>query len=149
MASYRERKLQDGTNRVTALIEIRIPKSSEKFRDSDTFNKRKDAKKWAETRGKEIRARIKDGQRPTERCEQGRMLADAVGTYIEKDRKGMGKTKEQMLKTIPDEWKIAKLSCDQFTDNDIYRFAEEIADRERVYRASRLGVFETIRSHSS
>lgn len=42
MASYRERKLQDGTNRVTALIEIRIPKSSEKFRDSGTFDRRKD-----------------------------------------------------------------------------------------------------------
>ena len=132
MASYRERKLQDGTNRVTALIEIRIPKSSEKFRDSGTFDKRKDAEKWADRREKEIRTQIKAGHRPTKRSEQGRTLADAINTYIEKDRGGIGKTKAQVLKTIRDECKIAKLPCDQITDSDIYRFAEEIADREGV-----------------
>lgn len=132
MASFRERKLKDGTTSVTAMVEVRIPKSSEKFRDSRTFDKMKDAKKWAELREKEIRAQIKAGQRPTKRNEQGRTLGDAIDVYIEKDRKGMGKTKAQVLATIRDECAIAKLPCDQITSDDIYKFAEEIADRPDV-----------------
>jgi len=132
MASFRERKLKDGTTRVTALIEIRIPQSDDKFRDSQTFDTRSKANQWAESREEEIREQMAVGKAPTKRSDRRKTLGDAIDRYVAEYRRTMGDTKAQVLRTIRNECKIAKMRCDTINSDDIYSFAKEIADREGV-----------------
>lgn len=136
MASYRERKLQDGTTSVTALIEIRIPKSPDKFRDSQVFDTRKKAERWAKDREEEIREQISVGQKPTKRSTSRRTLGDAIDRYLDKNLRTMGDTKAQVLRTIRNEYDIAKMRCHQITSVELVAFVEELHDRPNLSSAS-------------
>lgn len=132
MASFRERKLQDGTTSVTALIEVRIPQSSDKFRESRTFDTHKKAARWAKIREEEIREQISVGQTPKKRSDKRKTLRDAIDRYVMEFRGAMGDTKAQVLRTIREECAISNLRCDQITSDDIYNFATEVSEREGV-----------------
>lgn len=128
MATFRERTLKSGKTSVTAQIKRKNPD----FFDSRTFSTKKEAKKWADKREGEINAQIKSGVKPTKRSSQRRTLADAIDRYISEDRTSMGDTKAQVLRTIRDEYEIAKMPCDQITSVDISAFASQLWDRPKV-----------------
>lgn len=132
MATFIERTLKSGKISVTAQIIRRNPK----FSDSKTLTTRKAAEKWAAKREKEIDEQISSGIKPTKRSTQQRTLGDAIDRYIEENRRAMGDTKEQVLRTIRNEYDIAKMSCDQITSIEIVAFVRELHDRPNLKSAA-------------
>lgn len=128
MATIVERKRKDGSTGYLAQITRRGYMKSE----SRTFSKRKDAERWADKREGEIDSDIEAGRKVETRSAKRRTLGDAIDRYIKEDRRGMGDTKAQVLRTIREEYDISKIPCDQITSTDISKFAEELWDRPKV-----------------
>jgi len=132
MATFRARTLKGGKTSVTAQIIRRNPP----FADSRTFSTRKAAEKWAATREKEIDEQIKTGAKPTKRSNQRRTLGDAIDRYIEENKRQIGDTKTQVLRTIRSEYSISNMACDQITSKEIVAFANELHNRPNLNSAS-------------
>ena len=128
MATIAERTRKDGSTAYLAQITRRGHMKTE----SRTFSRRKDAARWAKTREAEIDADIKAGRRVEQRSTKRRTLADAIDRYMEEDRRGMGDTKAQVLRTIRDEYDISNMRCDSITSADISKFASQLWERPNI-----------------
>ncbi len=132
MATIVERKRKNGSTGYLAQITRRGYMKPE----SRTFDTAKAAKRWADKREDEIDQDIAAGLKVQKRTSKRRTLGDAIDRYIKEDRRGMGATKTQVLRTIRDEYDIAKMPCDQIRSNDISKFANELWQRPRVNSAA-------------
>jgi hypothetical protein len=100
--------------------------------ETRTLHTRKEAERWAHKREKEIDEQINAGIKPLKRSTQRRTLSDAISRYLAEDRRGMGKTKKQVLETIRDEYQISKMAYHQITSSDISNFADQLWQRPKV-----------------
>lgn len=132
MATIVERKRKDGSTGYLAQITRRGYMKPE----SRTFDTMKAAKRWADKREDEIDCDIAAGRKVQRRSTKRRTLGDAIDRYIKEDRRGMGDTKAQVLRTIREEYDIAKMPCDQITSADITTFASELWERPKVNSAA-------------
>lgn len=63
-------------------------------------------------------------------------LGDADDRYIQESRKEMGKTKEQVLRTMRTEYEIASMRCEHIQSPHLVAFAKELHDRPNVGSAA-------------
>ena len=135
MASIRKRTLKSGETRYTAQI---IRRNHDLF-ESETFNTRTKAKRWAENREEEIDRQIAAGQAPRTRKMMKVTLGDAIGKYIEDNRKDMGRTKEQVLNTILTEYDLPDMRCDMIESRHVVEFVQELHERPELNSPSTAG----------
>ena len=74
---------------------------------------------------------IEQVQKPLPRSVRATTLAQAIDKYIEASRKEIGKTKEQVLRTIK-EYDIAEMACERIGSQEIIRFAQELHSKENL-----------------
>lgn len=74
------------------------------------FDSRKKAERWLKKREAELDAEIERGQKPIIRAQKATNLSEAIDKYIDANRRPIGRTKEQVLRTIKD-YDIASISC--------------------------------------
>lgn len=121
MGTIIPRRRKDGSIGYTAQI---LKKRGGKIvlREAQTFDRKQAAVAWINKREAEIaepggleRARIPKGT-----------LADAIDKYTESSRKEIGRTKEQVLRSIKG-YDIANMDCAAIRSTDIVAFAEELS----------------------
>lgn len=128
MASITERARKGG--RKAYLVQI-IRRRLDNYRDSRTFDNRKDAEAWAKKREAEIDLAVAEG-RDIRGPQPGKeTLGDAIDRYI-LEQVHMGKTKAQCLRTIRLEYSIAEKACDRITSATIADFARELSSRPTI-----------------
>lgn len=135
MATIVERKKKDGSSTYLA----QIIRRGHGLNESRTFPTRKAADAWAKAREKEIAAALADGRSPVPQKVKAVTLGDAIDKYLEESRKDIGKTKEQCLRTIRNEYEIAGKRCDQITSQELVAFVAELNKRPGMKSASTAG----------
>ncbi|MES2914480.1 MAG: tyrosine-type recombinase/integrase [Pseudomonadota bacterium] len=135
MATIVERKKKDGSASYLA----QIIRRGHGLKESRTFSTRKAAEAWAKMREKEIASDLSEGRSPLSQKAQAVTLGDAIDKYILESKKEIGKTKEQCLRTIRKEYRIADKRCDQITSKDLVAFAQELHNRPGLGSASTAG----------
>lgn len=135
MPSIVPRKKKDGTESYLAQIVRRAHGHTE----SKTFSTRKAAVAWGKMREKEIDADLAAGRNPLSRKAAAVTLGDAIDKYLEESRKEIGKTKEQCLRTIRNEYDIAGKRCDEITSQELVAFVAELHNRPGLESASTAG----------
>lgn len=128
MASIVERTRKDGSKTYLAQIIRRNPKHQE----SRSFPTRKSAEVWARKREKEIDLAVAEGRPLAKQADQGKTLGDVITAYVTDTMRPPGKTKAQVLRTILNEYDIAKMRCDRIKSVDIINFAKELHKRPGV-----------------
>ena len=131
MATITARTRKDGTISHVAQI-IKRAGGKTIHQESKSFPNRKTAEAWVKKREAAIATQIESGQPISSPKQQSKTLGDAIDLYVTESTKAVGKTKSQVLKTIRDEYDIAKMRCDQITARDLTKFANEIAARPGV-----------------
>lgn len=125
MGSIKERQRKDGSTAYLAQIIIKR-KGSKPHREAQTFNRRGAAAAWLKNREAELKA-PGGVQRAKVR---NKTLGDAIETYIEEDAKGIGRTKEQVLRAIKAH-DLGSKECGTIGSADIVAFARELSkDRQ-------------------
>jgi hypothetical protein len=120
-----ERKTRSGETSYLAQIVRRKYQHTE----SRVFKSRSLATAWANKREQEIDLAIAEGRPLTISTSTiTSTLGDAIRKYIATTRK-MGRTKEQCLRTILNEYKIVQMKCDQITSKALTDFAEQLSLR--------------------
>lgn len=121
MGSIKERQRKDGSTAYLAQIIIKR-KGHAPHREARTFNRRAAATAWLKNRETELRE-----PGGVERAKvRGKTLADAIDNYIAEDARGIGRTKEQVLKAIR-EHDLGRKECGAIGSADIVAFARELA----------------------
>lgn len=134
MGTIRKKALKSGANSYTA----QIVRRKFDYTESRTFDTRPKAERWMKKREKEIDLDIEQGQKPIPRSVRATTLAQAIDKYIEASRKEIGKTKEQVLRTIK-EYDIAEMACERIGSQEIIRFAQELHSRQNLSSPSTVG----------
>lgn len=135
MATIVERKKKDGSASYLA----QIIRRGHGLKESRTFPSRKAADAWAKAREKEIAADLADGRSPVTQKAKAVTLGDAIDKYLLESKKEIGKTKEQCLQTIRNEYDIAGKRCDQITSQELVAFVAELHNRPGLKSASTAG----------
>lgn len=128
MASFTSRKRADGTTGHTA--QIRIKRGGIVIHtESQTFNRRQQAELWAKKRESALaepgalEALLNKHEDPP--------LAKAIERYTLEHRKGMGKTKTQVLRTISAD-RIAGLPCSKITSQVLLDFLDRLENQPQT-----------------
>lgn len=130
MGSIKERQRKDGS--VAYLAQIIIKRKGFKpHREAQTFNKRSAATAWLKNR----EADLKEPGGIQKAKVRHKTLADAIDTYIEQDAKGIGRTKEQVLKSIRLHDLGAK-ECGTIGSADIVSFARDLSKERQPQTVS-------------
>lgn len=130
MGSIKERKRQDGSTAYLAQIVVKR-KGREPYRESKTFSRRTAATAWLKDREAELkspdgvkRAQVKD-----------KTLAEAIEHYVNDEAKGIGRTKEQVLRAICT-YPLGKRICSDIDSTDIVAFARELSQDRKPQTVS-------------
>lgn len=134
MSTIRKKALKSGANSYTA----QIVRRKFDYTESRTFDTRPKAERWMKKREKEIDLDIEQGQKPIPRSVRATTLAQAIDKYIDASRKEIGKTKEQVLRTIK-EYDLADMECERIGSQEIIRFAQELHARANLSSPSTVG----------
>lgn len=110
------RKRSNGTTGYTAQIVIK-KKGEKTYREAQTFDRRQAAAAWLERREKEL----KGGKGR----EEDPKLIEVIDRYLDENRKAVGKTKGQVLRTIKT-YDIADMRCSQIGSDDIVALARSL-----------------------
>lgn len=129
MATFPTVTRKDGSTAYKAQI-TRTPPNGNRYTETKTFDKLKTAKAWAKKREAEIDADIAAGLEIKKRKEKRVALGDAIKRYVDESMAEIGKTKAQVLKTIRDEYDIAKMACDRIESKHIVEFVLELHKRK-------------------
>lgn len=121
MGTIIPRKRKDGSMGYMAQIAVR--RDGEMHRETKTFDRKQAALIWIDKRETELskpggfeRAKTVD---PT--------LGEAIDRYIAESKKSMGRTKEQVLRTIKT-MPIAEMRCSKIGSNDLVEFVGDIGE---------------------
>lgn len=121
MGTIIPRRRKDGSTGYTAQI-LKKRDGRIVLREAKTFDRKAGAQAWIAKREADLatpdgidRARVPKGT-----------LADAIDKYTESSRKEIGRTKEQVLRTVKD-YDIANMDCAAIRSADIVAFAEELS----------------------
>lgn len=121
MGTIIPRRRKDGSTAYLAQI-LKKRDGRIAHREAQTFDRKALAVAWIRKRETELaepggldRARIPKGT-----------LGDAIDKYTESSRKEIGRTKEQVLRTVKD-YDIANMDCAAIRSADIVAFAEELS----------------------
>lgn len=115
------RKRKDGT--IAYLAQIMRRHEGSVFRESRTFDRRGAATAWIEKRERELavpgaieRAKAED---PT--------LAQAIDRYIAESKRALGRTKEQVLRSIKT-YAVADMKCSAIGSPQLTEFAQQLSE---------------------
>lgn len=119
MGTITERRRKDGS--AAYLAQIKARRDGVVFRENKTFTRRAMAESWIAKREKEIAAglAVPAVSDPT--------LADAITRYVNESKKAIGRTKEQVLRSLV-AMPIASRRCSSIASHDIIDLAKELAD---------------------
>ncbi|UYQ71260.1 site-specific integrase [Pelagibacterium flavum] len=120
MGTIVERKRRNGSTGYTAQILIKRG-GKIVYRQAQTFDRKQAANAWIKKRETEL---AEPGAIERENAPKG-TLADAIDKYTETSAKAIGKTKEQVLRSIKG-YPIAELGCDAIRSDDIVAFGREL-----------------------
>lgn len=122
MGTIVARKRKDGTTGFTAQV---LKKQGGRIvhREAKTFDRKQAATAWIKKRETEL---AEPGGVERARAPKGKTLSDAIDRYTESSRKEIGRTKEQVLRSIK-EYDIANMDCGAIRSEDIVSFAEELS----------------------
>ncbi|WP_338615566.1 site-specific integrase [Pigmentiphaga sp. CHJ604] len=119
MGTINDRKRKDGSIGYTA--QIRLMREGKTYTESKTFDRRQAAAAWLAKREKELAdpgtfeaARVEDPP-----------LADVIRQYVKEDKKGVGRTKAQVLATIAAS-DLATMPCSAIKSPDYVQFAKSL-----------------------
>jgi integrase len=118
MGTIISRKRTDGTAGHTAQILIKR-KGKIVHREAKTFDRKLVAKAWLAKRETELREPGSLERRPDP------TLAVVIDRYIDESNKAIGRTKEQVLRTIKT-YDLADMQCSKITSADIIAFAQAL-----------------------
>lgn len=135
MASISERYRANG--RKVYVVQI-IRRKLGNYRDSQTFENRAEAEKWAKKREIEIDLAVAEGRDPRQPQPGKETLGDAIDRYVSEQTR-IGKTKAQCLRSIRNEYAICEKSCDLINSAHIVEFAKEVARRPNVNSPATVG----------
>lgn len=123
MGTIVARKRKDGTTGFTAQV---LKKQGGKivWREAQTFDRKQAATAWIKKRETEL---AEPGGVERARAPKGKTLADAIDKYTESSRKEIGRTKEQVLRSIK-KYDIADMDAATIRSDDIVAFAEELSE---------------------
>lgn len=123
MGTIVARKRKDGTTGFTAQV---LKKQGGKivWREAQTFDRKQAATAWIKKRETEL---AEPGGVERARAPKGKTLADAIDKYTETSRKEIGRTKEQVLRSIK-KYDIADMDAATIRSDDIVAFAEELSE---------------------
>lgn len=122
MGTIVERRRTDGSAAFRAQIVIK-DKGRIVHQEARTFDRRTTAKAWMDKREKELRA---PGGLKSARI-KGKTVADAIDKYLAENRRGIGKTKAQVLEAIKG-FSLAEMACEDVASDDLVDFARALAD---------------------
>ena len=118
MGTIISRKRADGTMGYTAQILIKR-KGKIVHREAKTFDRKQVAKAWLDRRQTELREPGSLERRPDP------TLAVVIDRYIAESKRALGRTKEQVLRTIKTH-DLADMQCSKITSTDIIAFAQSL-----------------------
>jgi integrase len=124
MGTIISRKRTDGTVGHTAQILIKR-KGKIVHREAKTFDRKTVAKAWLDRRQTELREPGSLERRPDP------TLAVVIDRYIAESNKAIGRTKEQVLRTIKT-YDLADMQCSKITSADIIAFAQALPVQPRT-----------------
>src|SRR5215469_614978 len=111
-------KRKDGSTSHTAQILLKR-KGKIVHREAKTFDRKQAAKAWLSRRETELREPGALERRPDP------SLGAVIDRYIAESKKALGRTKEQVLRTIKT-YDIADMQCSKITSADIVAFAKAL-----------------------
>ena len=123
------------------LAQIFLMRGGRKLREARTFDREKVARAWIDKREAELSKPGALARAPKA------TLADAVDRYILESRRPLGKTKNQVLRTIKTH-DIAALRCGAIGSRDIVELAQRLREKAQPQTVanyiakSRVGVFD-------
>lgn len=130
MGSIKERKRAGGSIAYLAQIIIKR-KGHPTHREAQTFNKRSAANAWIKNR----EAELKEPGGLQKAKVRHKTLADAIDTYIADDARGIGRTKEQVLKAIRLH-ELGGKECGTIGSADIVAFARDLSKERQPQTVS-------------
>ena len=120
MGTITERRRKDGT--ATFFAQIMRRNAGKPYRESKTFEREKAAKIWIEKREKELdRPGGMDAALALDPT-----LGEAIERYIADSRRAMGRTKEQVLRSLK-AMPIADMRCSEIKSHHVVELAEQLA----------------------
>lgn len=121
MGTIRERVRKDGSKAYLAQIIIRR-KGRDTYREVATFNRRSEAAAFLKQREPELKS-----EGGIERAiSRGVTVGGLIGKYVSESRKGIGRTKAQVLEAIK-RYDLADVEAAAVTSKDVLDFAKELA----------------------
>lgn len=125
MGTIVARKRKDGTTGYTGQIVIKQD-GKVVHREAKTFDRRQAANQWIVERERALK---RPGGMEKEKAPKV-SLADAIDQYVKESARGIGRTKEQVLRSIK-EYDIANLRAEAIGSADIVAFARELAQERK------------------
>lgn len=120
MGTIRERKRKDGA--VTYFAEIMRRNGGKIYREGKTFERAQAARIWIDKREKEL---DRPGGLDAARADDP-TLAETIDRYIAESRRALGRTKEQVLRSLKT-FAIAEMRCSDIKSHDIVALASELS----------------------
>ncbi|MBB2928343.1 tyrosine-type recombinase/integrase [Paraburkholderia silvatlantica] len=118
MGTITQRARKDGSIGYTA--QIRLKEGGRVvFTEAQTFDRRQAAQSWLDKREREL---AQPGARESAKQEDP-LLADVIDRYIRESKRAIGRTKEQVLRTIK-ESAIGEMRCSQLRSQSYVSFAQ-------------------------
>lgn len=121
MGTINARRRKDGSTGYTAQI-VKKQDGRITHREARTFDRKQTAREWIAKRETELR---QPGAIEQARIPKG-TLSDAIDKFTNSTRKEIGRTKEQVLRSIKS-FDIANMDCAAIRSRDIVKFAEELS----------------------
>lgn len=118
MGTIVARKRRDGTIGYRAQI-VRKKDGQIVWREAETFDRKEHARAWLARRETELRAPGAMDHK------EDPILAEVIDRYIKESRKAIGRTKEQVLRTIKT-YPLAGMRCSQITSGALLDFAKAL-----------------------
>ncbi len=122
MRTIVRRVRKSGSTGYTALIAIQR-KGEKTHRESSTFNRKREAEIWMKGHEAVLYANPRLASASAHKATVG----DAIKRYVCEQRKTVGRTKTQILKTLL-EYDIADLQCDAISSVDIVNLARQLSE---------------------
>jgi len=123
MGTIIERKRKDGTTAYLARVTVKR-NGKVIFREFSTWDRRKQAEAWIKKLEKQAKA--EGGIEILKARKAAATLADAIDRYVLEAGEKIGRTKQQVLRSLKD-YSIAEKACEDITSADIYELAQELS----------------------